>query len=74
VADQQQRDPQPTDAERHDAEDVEDLRESAKAIGVEDADQKSPEEVVDAVRHEQADSETSPSRWKADREDGAERA
>jgi hypothetical protein len=73
VADQQH-DPERDDPQQPDEQDVEDLRESAKAIGVEDADERSPEEVVDAVRHEQADSETSPSRWKADREDGTERA
>lgn len=52
-----------------DDEQAEELKDSAKSMGVEDADDKAPEEVVDAVRHTQTDSETSPSGWKADQED-----
>ena len=43
---------------------VEDLRESAKEMGVEDADRREPDEIIDEVREAQADSETSPSEWR----------
>lgn len=51
------------------ADEVEDLRESAKSMGVEDADDKNPEEIVEEVRHTQTDSQSSPSGWKAEREE-----
>jgi hypothetical protein len=51
-----------------------DLKDSAKSIGVEDADRMDPEEVVDAVQHTQTDSESSPSGWKAEREEEGEDA
>lgn len=50
-------------------DEVEDLRESAKSMGVDDADDKDPDEIVEEVRHTQTDSESSPSGWKADREE-----
>ncbi|HUG83004.1 MAG TPA: hypothetical protein VMM13_00485 [Euzebya sp.] len=53
-----------------DPHEVEELRESAKSMGVEDADRKDPDEVVEDVRHTQADSETSPSGWEAENEEG----
>lgn len=43
---------------------VQDLRESAKEMGVEDVDRREPEEIVDEVREAQADSEASPSEWR----------
>ena len=48
---------------------VDDLRESAKEMGVEDADERDPDEVVEEVRKVQADSETSPSEWREKGED-----
>lgn len=48
----------PTDPE------VEELRNSAVEMGVEDAEERDPDEVVKAVRHAQADSEVSPSEWR----------
>ncbi|WP_370327490.1 hypothetical protein [Euzebya sp.] len=62
-------DQKPTDRPTDERE-VEELRESAKSMGVEDADQKDPDEVVEAVQHTQTDSETSPSGWKAEEEGG----
>ncbi|CAN5275450.1 hypothetical protein BH23ACT9_BH23ACT9_31240 [soil metagenome] len=54
-----------------DDEQVEELRESAETMGVEDVEEKDPDQIVDEVRHGKADSETSPSGWHADRdEDG----
>lgn len=47
-----------------------DLEESAEAIGV-DPSGKDPDEIVEEVRHAQADSESSPSEWKQRREEGA---
>jgi hypothetical protein len=52
-----------------DRKDVEELRESARSMGVEDVDRKDADEIVEEVRHTQTDSETSPSGWKAERED-----
>lgn len=50
-------------------QDVEDLRDSATEMGVDDADERDPDEVVDEVRHAQADSETSPSEWRSKSDD-----
>lgn len=49
-------------------EEVEELQESAKEMGVDDADERPPEEVVEEVRHAQADDGISPSEWEG--EDG----
>ncbi len=54
--------PEDQDRPRTD-EEVEELRDAAKSMGVDDADRRDPDEVVDAVRRTQADSETSPSEW-----------
>ena len=48
---------------------LDDLRESAKDMGVDDADQRDADEIVDEVREAQADSETSPSEWRQKGED-----
>ena len=48
--------------------DVQQLRESAESMGVEGADRKDADELVEETRHAQADSESSPSGWKAERE------
>lgn len=56
------------DQEKTDKKDVEELRESAGAMGVDDADRKDPDEIVDEVRHGKSDSETSPSGWKAEQD------
>ena len=46
------------------SDEVQDLRESAKELGVEDADERDPDEIVEEVRTTQSDSETSPSEWR----------
>lgn len=58
----------------HGDREVEELKESAKAMGVEDADRKDPEQVVEDVQHTQTDSESSPSGWKAERDEDSEKA
>ena len=55
-----------------DDQQVEELRESAKSMGVDDAGRKDPDEVVEAVQHTQTDSESSPSGWKAEKDDGSD--
>ena len=57
-----------TDGENANEKDIEELRESAAQMGVRDADEKDPDEIVDEVRHGKSDSETSPSGWKAEQE------
>ena len=52
------------DDDRPDSEEeVQDLQESAKEMGVEDADERSPDEIVEKVRDTQADDQISPSEW-----------
>lgn len=52
-----------TNDDRRDDE-IDDLRESAKEMGVDDADERDPDEIVEEVRTTQSDSETSPSEWR----------
>lgn len=66
AAEKDREEPAPTERE------VEELRDSAKAMGADDVDGMDAEEVVEEVRHTQTDSETSPSGWKAAREEDAE--
>lgn len=46
----------------------EELEESAEEMGVR-TDDRDPDEIVEEVRHAQADSETSPSEWRAKTEE-----
>jgi hypothetical protein len=55
--------------QQHDDQDEQELRESAESMGVQDADRKDPDELVEEARHAQTDSEASPSGWKAEREE-----
>jgi hypothetical protein len=50
-------------------QEVEELREAAKEMGVEDADRKDAEELVHDAQEEGADSASSPTQWKTDPED-----
>lgn len=56
-----------------DQREEQEVRESAKSMGVEDVEGKDAEEVVEEARHAQSDSETSPSGWKAEREEDGKR-
>jgi hypothetical protein len=64
---------QDEELEQADESEIQDLRESAEAMGVEGAASMDPQEVLEEARHAQADSEASPSGWKADREEGDDR-
>jgi hypothetical protein len=52
-----------------DEQEMKDLQESAKSMGVDDVESKDADEIVEEVRHTQTDSESSPSGWKAEREE-----
>ena len=59
----------PDDTEVTSEEEAEELRDSAASMGVDDADDRDPDDIVDEVRHAQADSEVSPSEWKVKDDD-----
>jgi hypothetical protein len=50
-------------------QDHEELREAAEAVGVEDAEGKSDEELVKEAQEAGEDSAASPTQWKVDPED-----
>jgi hypothetical protein len=50
-------------------QDVEELREAAQEMGVEDAEHKDADELVHDAQEEGADSASSPTQWKADPDD-----
>lgn len=52
-----------------DEQEMKDLQESAKSMGVQDVEEKDADEIVEDVRHTQTDSESSPSGWKAERKE-----
>ncbi len=56
------------DRPRNDAEEQE-LRESAKELGVEDADAKDADELVHDAQEAGEDSANSPTQWKVDPDD-----
>jgi hypothetical protein len=53
----------------HDDAEEQELRESAKELGVEDADAKDADEVLHDAREAGEDSASSPTQWKVDEDD-----